>query len=74
MKFLAWVGATFIAVLFVVGFGFLLAFPVKWLINYVFTDGVRLALFGMAKIDFWHAYCLNLACGFLFKSTSASTK
>lgn len=61
--------AVVLAVLFVLGIGFLFAFPVKWALNYVFTDGVRLALFGVAYVGFWKAYVLSLLTAMLFKST-----
>jgi hypothetical protein len=49
------------------------AYPTKWLVNYVFTDGVRQTLFGMPRIDFRHALALNFVCGILFKGSSSSS-
>lgn len=46
-----------------------LALPVMWLWNYLMPD-----IFGLIKIDFWQALCLNLLCGVLFKSSSSSSK
>jgi len=51
------------------------AYPTKWLVNYVFTDSIRVSLFGVAQIGFWRALALNFLCGILFKgSTSTSSK
>jgi hypothetical protein len=61
--------ATFVFTLLIVfGIGLVFAFPVKWALNYVFTDGVRLTLFGVAQIGFWKAYVLSLLTTMLFKS------
>jgi len=62
------VGVFFIALFLVLGLGLIFAFPVKWAINYVFTDGVRIALFGVAYVGFWKAYVLSLLTAMLFKS------
>jgi hypothetical protein len=48
---------------------FLLAFPTMWLWNYLMP-----VIFGLIKISFWQALAMNLLCGFLFKSTSSSSK
>jgi hypothetical protein len=58
----------------VVALAVIMAFPVKWLVNYVFTDAVRLTVFGVAQITVWRALALNILCGFLFKSSSSSSK
>lgn len=63
------VGAVVLVVGMVLGLGLLFAFPIKWLVNYVFTDGTRLALFGVTHISVWQAYCLSLLCGLLFKGS-----
>lgn len=59
----------FIGLLFVLGL--LFAYPVMWLVNYLFTPAVLTAVFGVAKISVWQAWALNLLSGFLFKSTSS---
>ncbi len=45
-----------------------IAFPVKWLVNYVFAPGVLVSLFGTPQIDFWRALALAIVCGILFTS------
>jgi hypothetical protein len=47
-------------------------FPVKWLINYMFTPTFLLAVFGVAKFTFWRAYSLMFLCNLLFKFTVSS--
>lgn len=46
-----------------------LAFPVMWLWNYAAVDTLHLP-----TIDLWHALCLSLLSGLLFKSSSTVTK
>ena len=67
-KFLKVIGVVMLVLFAIVGLSFLMAFPTKWLINYIFTDGVRLSLFGVAKIGFWRALAINVLMGGLFKS------
>jgi hypothetical protein len=50
-----------------------LAYPVKWLVNYVFAPGVLVSLFGTPQIGFWQALALTFLCGILFKSSSSSS-
>jgi hypothetical protein len=57
----------------IAGFAAVAAYPTKWLVNYVFTDQVRLSLFGVAQIGFWRALALNFMCGILFKGSSSSS-
>jgi uncharacterized membrane protein (DUF485 family) len=54
-------------------FSLLIGFPVKWLVNGLFTDQVRLALFGVARIGFWRAVGLSFLCGILFKSSGSTS-
>ena len=70
-KFLLGTIGTVFVICLIIGGAVLMAYPVKWLVNYVFTDGVRLALFGVVKISVWKAFFLNMLCGFLFKSTAS---
>ena len=62
------VATFFFALAVALGIGLLFAFPVKWILNYVFTDGVRIALFGVAYVGFWKAYLLSILTAMLFKS------
>lgn len=71
-SFLKAVGATVTVLIVIAGLSLLMAFPTKWLVNYVFTDGVRFALFGAAKIGVWRALWLNCLCGTLFRTTTGS--
>lgn len=49
-------------------FALLVGYPVKWLLNYVFTPQALLAAFGVAKVGFWRAYWLSWLCSILVKS------
>ena len=42
--------------------------PVMWLWNYLMPD-----LFSLQTINFWQALCINLLCGFLFRSSNSSS-
>jgi hypothetical protein len=57
----------------IVGLALLFAFPLMWLINYLFTPVVLTVLFGTAKIGFWKTVVLNIISGWLFKGNSTST-
>lgn len=43
------------------------------LINYLFTGTALLAVFGVAKLGLWRAWCLTLLTGLLFKGYSSTT-
>jgi hypothetical protein len=51
----------------------LMALPVMWTVNYVFSDAALIAVFGAPAIGFWKALWLNFVCGILFKSSSRSS-
>ena len=75
--FLIWVSGIMVAVLAIAGLASLMAYPTKWVVNYLFTPGVLTSLFGTSQISFWQALALNFICGTLFKggsSTSSSKK
>jgi len=58
---------TFIVVACVIG-----AYPTKLIVNYLFTPQTLIALFGVAKLNFWKALWLNAICASLFKGTITS--
>jgi hypothetical protein len=72
--FAKFVGVVVIGILLVTGVGLLFAFPIMWLVNYLFTPNVILSIFGVTALTFWKAYWLSLLCSLLFKSVSASSK
>jgi hypothetical protein len=45
----------------------LFTYPLMWLLNYVFTSEVLLALFGIAKMTFWKTFALGILTGLLFR-------
>jgi hypothetical protein len=62
--------ALFIGTLVILfGFSLLLGFPIMWLMNYVFTPGIMLTIFGVAKMTFWRAFWTNYLFGILFRSS-----
>lgn len=69
-SFLVIVGA--LAMMFFMGF--LLAFPTKWLMNWLIAPDAMAAVFGVAKFDVWHAWGLNVLAGFLFKGATYSSQ
>ena len=58
----------------VVLFGFLFAFPVMWLVNWLFTPAALTFVFGTAKLNVWQAWGLLVLSGLLFKSTNTTSK
>jgi hypothetical protein len=66
------VGAIVLVILAIAGLGLLFALPTKWLVNYIFSDGFRLAAFGVLKISVWRAWALNFLIVGLFKSTGSN--
>ncbi len=70
-KILKGIGA-FVLLLFLLAIvGLAFGYPVKWLMNYLFTPGALLAVFGIAKMTFWKAFWFCCLCGMLIKSGAA---
>lgn len=51
----------------------LIALPVMWVVNYLFTPSFLVAVFGVPQIGFGQAAALAALCSALF-NTSVSTK
>lgn len=68
-KFFVFFASVALVLLGIFGFALVMAYPTKWLVNYIFTDSVRLALFGVAQISLWRAFLLGLLCAGLFKGS-----
>ncbi len=62
------VGGLLIIAVLVFAFGLLFSLPVYWLWNALLPD-----LFGFKEITWLQSWGLLILCGFLFKSTSATT-
>ena len=71
MTFLA---AGLLAIGAVVFFAAIIAFPVMWMVNYLFTPQFLHGIFGVWSLDFWHALWLSMLCGSLFKGSSSDSK
>lgn len=56
-----------------VGLGALMAIPTMLLVNGLFSPTLLQTVFG-GPISFLSAWGLNILCGFLFKSTTSSSK
>ena len=67
------VGALVLILGLAVGIALLCAYPTLWLVNYLFTPGTLISLFGIAQLTFWKAFWLNFLCSILFKSSNIST-
>lgn len=72
--FAKFIGLVVIGFVLVTGLSLLFAFPTMWLVNYLFTPNVILAIFGVTALTFWKAYWLSVLCSMLFKSVGASSK
>lgn len=51
--------------------GALMAFPVMWLWNYLFTGEASILGSTLPTLDFWHAWALLVLTGILVRSGSA---
>lgn len=67
------VGAIVVFAVVVFGISILSAYPVKWLVNDLFTPATINSLFGVTQLGFWKALELSVICGVLFKSSSSSS-
>lgn len=52
--------------------GLLMAIPVYFLANILFSAAFLTFVFGTAKLSFWQAYGLSLITGLLFKSSNST--
>lgn len=52
----------------------LAAFPMMWMINWLFAPSFLTFVFGMAKLGYWQTLVLECVAGALFKSTTSSSK
>jgi hypothetical protein len=68
-KLVKGVGIVVIALITVALLSVLGAYPTKWLVNYLFTPSVLVALFG-GPLTFWKALALNYVSSLLFKGTT----
>jgi len=60
------------ALAFIAGVSFLLAYPIMWLVNYVFAPTFLTFVFGTPTIGVLKAWALTFVTGSLFKSTVTS--
>jgi hypothetical protein len=72
--FAAFVGTVVLMIIMVVGVALLIALPMMWMVNYLFSDAALISVFGTATIGFWKAFWLSVFCSFAFKSSSSSSK
>lgn len=70
LAFVAAVGA----VALIAGASLLGAYLTLWTVNYLFAPAILMTLFGVGKLTFWKAFCLNFVCASLFKSTTTVNK
>ena len=53
---------------------FVIGLPVMWIVNYLFTQQVLMAVFGVPQLTFWKAFWLAGLTGLLFKNYSTDKK
>jgi hypothetical protein len=53
---------------------FVIGLPVMWIVNYLFTQQVLMAVFGIPQLMFWKSFWLAVLTGLLFKSSSTGKK
>ena len=67
----------FVALLAIVVVGamaLLMALPVMWIVNYLFTSAMLASTFGVQAIGFWQAFWLNFLCGTLFRNSNSGSE
>jgi hypothetical protein len=70
LKILGLIVIFFVVVFVVAG---ILAIPMMFLVNYVFSPTALIAVFG-GPIGYWKAFWLTFLCSLLFKSSHLSSK
>ena len=71
--FLKAVSAVVVVTVTYAGLAVLMAYPTKWLVNYLFTPSTLMSLFGIAQLTLWKALWLDFLCATLFKGSSSSS-
>lgn len=55
--------------------GLIFAYPIMWLLNYIFSATLLTYVFGAPVVTYWKAYALNLLAGLLLpRNTNTSSK
>jgi len=72
-KFLIYTGLIALAVVLILVIGLVAAWPVMWIVNYLFAPSALLAVFGTPTLGYWKAYWLFFFFGLAFKSSSSSS-
>jgi hypothetical protein len=64
----------FVLLMVVITFAaFVIGLPVMWIVNYLFTQQILMAVFGVPQLTFWKAFWIANLTGLLFKSTTTNT-
>jgi hypothetical protein len=64
----------FVLLLVIVSFvALVIGLPVMWIVNYLFTQQILMAVFGVPQLTFWKAFWIANLTGLLFKSTTTNT-
>ena len=53
---------------------FVIGLPVMWIVNYLFTQHILMAVFGIPQLTFWKSFWLASLTGLLFKGSSTGKK
>jgi len=68
--FLKIVGAIVVGAAMIAGLAIVMAYPTKWIVNYLVSPSALMMVFGAPVLTIWKAIALNFICGSLFKSSS----
>jgi len=73
-KFLQLIGVIVLGVAAITGLAVIMAFPTKWVVNYLFAPSAITAVFGTAQLSVWQSLALNFICATLFKVSASKSK
>jgi hypothetical protein len=68
------VGATIAVCTMLLLIAILSAYPMMWIVNYLFAPSFLVAVFGVAKLNFWRALALCFITGFFARTNTPSKK
>ena len=66
-------GAVVLLLVIVSFVALVIGLPVMWIVNYLFTQQVLMAVFGIPQLTFWKAFWIANLTGLLFQSTTTNT-
>jgi hypothetical protein len=73
-KFAQVIGVIVLGFLAITGLAVVMAYPTKWVINYLLTPSAIQSVFGAPELTVWKALALNFICATLFKVSASNSK